>query len=84
VAIRDECLEDLGFWVVTNRKVALRALDLMEAVLTVDSGARGSGRTTRRRAAPSSDRQPPAVSQDGCPASASTPDELATFLVAEM
>lgn len=31
--IQDECLEDLRFWVDTNRKVALRVLDLMEAVL---------------------------------------------------
>jgi toxin YoeB len=31
--IQDECLEDLRFWVDTNRKTALRVLDLMEAVL---------------------------------------------------
>lgn len=31
--IQDECLEDLRFWVDTNRKMALRVLDLMEAVL---------------------------------------------------
>ena len=28
-----ECLEDLRYWVDTNRKTALRVLDLMEAVL---------------------------------------------------
>ncbi len=31
--IQDECLQDLRFWVDTNRKMALRVLDLMEAVL---------------------------------------------------
>lgn len=31
--VQGECLEDLRFWVDTNRKVALRVLDLMEAVL---------------------------------------------------
>ena len=31
--IQDECLEDLRFWVDTNRKVALRVVDIMEAVL---------------------------------------------------
>lgn len=31
--VQGECPEDLHFWVDTNRKVALRALDLMEAVL---------------------------------------------------
>ena len=31
--VQDECLDDLRFWVDTNRKVALRILDLMEAVL---------------------------------------------------
>ena len=31
--IQEECLEDLRFWVDTNRKVALRLLDMMEAVL---------------------------------------------------
>jgi toxin YoeB len=29
--LQDECLEDLRFWGDTNRKVALRVLDLMEA-----------------------------------------------------
>ena len=33
VVIQDECLEDLRFWVDTNRKTALRVLDLMEAVM---------------------------------------------------
>jgi len=28
-----EFLEDLRFWVATNRKVALRALDLVDAIL---------------------------------------------------
>lgn len=31
--VQDECLEDLRFWVDTNRKTALRVLDLMDAVL---------------------------------------------------
>jgi toxin YoeB len=31
--LQEECRDDLRFWVETNRKVALRALDLMEAVL---------------------------------------------------
>lgn len=31
--LQDECLEDLRHWVDTNRKTALRVLDLMEAVL---------------------------------------------------
>lgn len=31
--IQDECREDLRYWVDTNRKMALRVLDLMEAVL---------------------------------------------------
>ena len=31
--IQDECLEDLRHWVDTNRKIALRALDLIEATL---------------------------------------------------
>lgn len=29
--LQDECLEDLRYWVDTNRKLALRTLDLMEA-----------------------------------------------------
>ena len=29
--IQVECLEDLRYWVDTNRKTALRVLDLMEA-----------------------------------------------------
>ena len=33
MVIQDECLEDLRFWVDTNRKTALRVLDLMEAVM---------------------------------------------------
>jgi toxin YoeB len=31
--VQDECLEDLRYWVETNRKVALRTFDLMEACL---------------------------------------------------
>ena len=31
--LQDECLEDLRYWVDTNRKLALRTLDLMEACL---------------------------------------------------
>lgn len=31
--IQDECLEDLRFWVDTNRKTALRVLDLIEATM---------------------------------------------------
>jgi toxin YoeB len=31
--IQEECLDDLRYWVDTNRKVALRVLDLMDAVL---------------------------------------------------
>jgi toxin YoeB len=31
--LQDECLEDLRFWVDTNRKTALRVLELMEATL---------------------------------------------------
>lgn len=31
--LQDECLEDLRSWADTNRKTALRVLDLMEAVL---------------------------------------------------
>jgi len=31
--IQREFLEDLRFWVKTDRKVALRALDLVEAIL---------------------------------------------------
>lgn len=31
--IQEECREDLRYWVDTNRKTALRILDLMEAAL---------------------------------------------------
>lgn len=31
--IQDECREDLRYWVDTNRKVALRVLDLIEAAM---------------------------------------------------
>ena len=33
VVIEPECLEDLRWWVDTNRKTALRILDLIEAVM---------------------------------------------------
>ena len=39
--IQDECLEDLRFWVDTNRKTALRVLDLVEAALRDPSGGIG-------------------------------------------
>ncbi len=31
--VQDECLEDLRFWVDSNRKTALKMLDLIEATL---------------------------------------------------
>ena len=31
--IQDECRDDLRYWVDTNRKMALRVLDLIEAVV---------------------------------------------------
>jgi toxin YoeB len=31
--IQEECLEDLRYWVDTNRKTALRVLDLIDATL---------------------------------------------------
>jgi toxin YoeB len=31
--VQPECLEDLRHWVDTNRKTALRLVDLMQAVL---------------------------------------------------
>jgi toxin YoeB len=39
--LQDECREDLRYWVDTNRKVALRTLDLMEAVLRDPFGGIG-------------------------------------------
>jgi len=39
--VQDECLEDLRFWVDTNRKMALRVLDLMEAALRDPFGGIG-------------------------------------------
>ena len=39
--LQDECREDLRYWVDTNRKVALRVLDLMEAVLRDAFGGLG-------------------------------------------
>lgn len=31
--LQDECRDDLRYWVDTNRKTALRVLDLMDAVM---------------------------------------------------
>ena len=31
--LQDECREDLRYWVDTNRKIALRLLDLVDAVM---------------------------------------------------
>ena len=31
--LEEECLEDLRFWIDTNRKTALRVLDLMDGVM---------------------------------------------------
>ncbi len=31
--LRNQCRDDLHYWVATNRKTALRILDLMEAVM---------------------------------------------------
>jgi toxin YoeB len=31
--LRNHCREDLHYWVATNRKMALRILDLMDAVM---------------------------------------------------
>ena len=39
--IHDECLEDLRYWVDTNRTTALRVLDLMEAALRDPSNGIG-------------------------------------------
>ena len=39
--LQDECLADLHFWVDTNRKTALRVLDLMEAALRDPTGGIG-------------------------------------------
>jgi toxin YoeB len=39
--VQDECLEDLRYWVETNRKTALRVLDLMEAALRDPFGGIG-------------------------------------------
>lgn len=33
LVIQPECLEDLRYWIDTNRKIALRVLDLIEAAL---------------------------------------------------
>jgi len=39
--LQDEYLEDLRYWVDTNRKTALRVLDLMEATLRDPFGGIG-------------------------------------------
>ncbi|GJG89135.1 toxin YoeB [Gemmatimonadetes bacterium T265] len=39
--LQDECRDDLRSWVDTNRKVALRVLDLMEAVMRDPFGGLG-------------------------------------------
>ena len=39
--LQDECREDLRYWVDTNRKTALRLLDLMEAVMRDPFGGIG-------------------------------------------
>jgi len=39
--IQDECLDDLRYWVHTNRKTPLRVLDLMEATLQDPTGGIG-------------------------------------------
>ena len=39
--LQEECREDLRYWVDTNRKVALRVLDLIEAVLRDPFGGIG-------------------------------------------
>lgn len=39
--LQDECREDLWYWVDTNRKVALRVPDLLEAVLRDPFGGVG-------------------------------------------
>jgi toxin YoeB len=39
--LQDECLEDLRFWIDTNRKMALRLLNLMEAALRDPYGGIG-------------------------------------------
>ena len=39
--LQDECRGDLRYWVDTNRKVALRVLDLMDAVLRDPFGGVG-------------------------------------------
>jgi len=33
MVVQPECLDDLRYWVKTDRKVALKALDLIEATL---------------------------------------------------
>ncbi len=39
--LQDECREDLRYWMDTNRKVALRVLDLVETVLRDPFGGIG-------------------------------------------
>ena len=33
VVVEDECRDDLRYWVDTNRRIALRVFDLMDAVI---------------------------------------------------
>ena len=39
--VQAECLDDLRYWVDTNRKTALRVVDLMEATLRDPTGGIG-------------------------------------------
>ena len=41
MVLQHECLEDLRYWVDSNRKVALRVLDLMEATVRDPFGGIG-------------------------------------------
>lgn len=41
MVVQAECLEDLRYWVDTNRKTALRVLELMEAALRDPFGGGG-------------------------------------------
>lgn len=41
MVIQTECLEDLRYWVDTNRKTALRVLEVMEAALRDPFGGVG-------------------------------------------
>ena len=41
LVIERECIEDIRWWVQTNRKVALKVLDLIEAVMRDPFSGRG-------------------------------------------